>query len=82
MTHLSPFVTFVLLSILKILIVFVLTLTAVAYTVLLERKVLGRMPVASAPSVCCSPSPTALSFSSRKICSPSPPRSPSSSPRR
>ena len=50
MTHLSPFLTFLLLSILKILVVFVLTLTAVAYTVLLERKVLGRMQNRWGPS--------------------------------
>ncbi len=50
MTHLSPFITFLLLSILKILVVFVLTLTAVAYTVLLERKVLGRMQNRWGPS--------------------------------
>ena len=50
MTHLSPFVTFLLLSIVKILVVFVLTLTAVAYTVLLERKVLGRMQNRWGPS--------------------------------
>ena len=46
----SPFLTFFLLSILKILVVFVLTLTAVAYTVLLERKVLGRMQNRWGPS--------------------------------
>ncbi len=50
MTHFSPFLTFLLLSILKILVVFVLTLTAVAYTVLLERKVLGRMQNRWGPS--------------------------------
>jgi NADH-quinone oxidoreductase subunit H len=50
MTHLSPFFTFFLLSLLKILVVFVLTLTAVAYTVLLERKVLGRMQNRWGPS--------------------------------
>ena len=50
MPHLSPFVTFFLLSLLKILVVFVLTLTAVAYTVLLERKVLGRMQNRWGPS--------------------------------
>ena len=43
MSHLSPFQTFLLLSILKIVVVLVITLTAVAYTVLLERKVLGHM---------------------------------------
>jgi NADH-quinone oxidoreductase subunit H len=49
-SHLSPFQTFLLLSILKVLVVFVLTLTAVAYTVLLERKVLGRMQNRWGPS--------------------------------
>ncbi len=39
----SPFLVFLLLSIVKIAVVLVITLTAVAYTVLLERKVLGRM---------------------------------------
>ena len=43
MSHLTPFQTFLLLSILKIVVVLVITLTAVAYTVLLERKVLGRI---------------------------------------
>ena len=43
MSHLTPFQTFLLLSILKVLVVLVITLTAVAYTVLLERKVLGRI---------------------------------------
>ena len=46
----TPFLTFLLLSILKILVVFVITLTAVAYTVLLERKVLGRMQNRWGPS--------------------------------
>jgi NADH-quinone oxidoreductase subunit H len=49
-THLSPFVTFLLLSILKLAVVLVITLTAVAYTVLLERKVLGRMQNRWGPS--------------------------------
>ena len=43
MSHLTPFQTFLLFSILKIVVVLVITLTAVAYTVLLERKVLGRI---------------------------------------
>ena len=47
---LSPFLLFLLLSLAKILIVFVITLTAVAYTVLLERKVLGRMQNRWGPS--------------------------------
>ncbi len=50
MSHLSPFQTFLLLSIVKILVVFVITLTAVAYTVLLERKVLGHMQNRWGPS--------------------------------
>lgn len=50
MTHLSDFQTFLLLSILKIVVVLVITLTAVAYTVLLERKVLGRMQNRWGPS--------------------------------
>src|ERR1700712_2903227 len=50
MSHLSPFQTFLLLSILKIVVVLVITLTAVAYTVLLERKVLGRMQNRWGPS--------------------------------
>ncbi len=50
MSHLSQFQTFLLLSILKIVVVFVITLTAVAYTVLLERKVLGRMQNRWGPS--------------------------------
>ncbi len=50
MTPPSSFLIFLLLSIAKILIVFVITLTAVAYTVLLERKVLGRMQNRWGPS--------------------------------
>ncbi len=50
MSHLSPFLTFLLLSVIKIAIVLVITLTAVAYTVLLERKVLGRMQNRWGPS--------------------------------
>ena len=41
MTHLSDFQIFLLLTVLKIVVVLVITLTAVAYTVLLERKVIG-----------------------------------------
>src|SRR6202522_553623 len=41
--HLTDFQTFLLLSILKVVVVLVITLSAVAYTVLLERKVLGRI---------------------------------------
>ena len=50
MTHLSPFLTFLSLTILKIVVVLLITLTAVAYTVLLERKVLGRMQNRWGPS--------------------------------
>ena len=46
----TPFLTFLLISILKIVVVLVITLTAVAYTVLLERKVLGRMQNRWGPS--------------------------------
>jgi len=49
-SHLTDFQTFLLLSILKIVVVLVITLTAVAYTVLLERKVLGRMQNRWGPS--------------------------------
>src|ERR1700730_3292504 len=50
MSHLTDFQTFLLLSILKVLVVLVITLTAVAYTVLLERKVLGRIQNRWGPS--------------------------------
>lgn len=50
MSHLTHFQTFLLLSIVKIAVVLVITLTAVAYTVLLERKVLGRMQNRWGPS--------------------------------
>ncbi len=50
MSHLSPLQIFLLLSVLKIAVVLVITLTAVAYTVLLERKVLGRMQNRWGPS--------------------------------
>jgi NADH-quinone oxidoreductase subunit H len=50
MTHFTPFETFLLLTILKIVVVLVITLTAVAYTVLLERKVLGRLQNRWGPS--------------------------------
>jgi len=49
-SHLTQFQTFLLLSILKIAVVLVITLMAVAYTVLLERKVLGRMQNRWGPS--------------------------------
>src|SRR6201996_9622286 len=48
--HLSDFQIFLLLSIAKIVVVLVITLTAVAYTVLLERKVLGRLQNRWGPS--------------------------------
>src|ERR1700761_343900 len=50
MSHLTPFEIFLLISILKIAVVLVITLTAVAYTVLLERKLLGRMQNRWGPS--------------------------------
>ncbi len=50
MSHLTQFQTFLLLSILKIAVVLVITLTAVAYTVLLERKVIGRIQNRWGPS--------------------------------
>jgi NADH-quinone oxidoreductase subunit H len=50
MNHFSQFQTFLLLSILKVIVVLVLTLTTVAYTVLLERKVLGRIQNRWGPS--------------------------------
>jgi NADH-quinone oxidoreductase subunit H len=50
LTHLSTFQIFLLLTVLKIAVVLVITLTAVAYTVLLERKVLGRMQNRWGPS--------------------------------
>ncbi len=50
MSPLSPFEIFLLLTVLKIAVVLVITLTAVAYTVLLERKVLGRMQNRWGPS--------------------------------
>ena len=54
MTHLldslSEFQIFILLTIVKVLVVLVITLTAVAYTVLLERKIIGRMQNRWGPS--------------------------------
>src|ERR1700761_8248678 len=50
LTKLTNFEVFLLLSVLKIAVVLVITLTAVAYTVLLERKVLGRMQNRWGPS--------------------------------
>src|SRR6201996_8543388 len=48
--HLSDFQIFLLISIVKIAVVLGITLTAVAYTVLLERKVLGRLQNRWGPS--------------------------------
>jgi NADH-quinone oxidoreductase subunit H len=48
--RLSPFQLFLLLSVLKVAVVLVITLTAVAYTVLLERKLIGRMQNRWGPS--------------------------------
>ena len=54
MTHLfdslSELQIFILLTIVKVLVVLVITLTAVAYTVLLERKIIGRMQNRWGPS--------------------------------
>ena len=50
MTQPTPLPIFLLISIVKIAVVLVITLTAVAYTVLLERKVLGRMQNRWGPS--------------------------------
>ena len=50
MSHLNNFEIFLLLTIVKIAVVLVITLTAVAYTVLLERKVLGRLQNRWGPS--------------------------------
>ena len=48
--HLTDFQIFLLLSLVKVAVVLVITLTAVAYTVLLERKVIGRMQNRWGPS--------------------------------
>jgi NADH-quinone oxidoreductase subunit H len=50
MTHLTNFEIFLLLTIIKIAVVLGITLGAVAYTVLLERKVLGRLQNRWGPS--------------------------------
>src|SRR3954463_14779258 len=50
LSHLTNFEVFLLLSVIKIAVVLVITLTAVAYTVLLERKVIGRMQNRWGPS--------------------------------
>jgi len=59
------------LSIVKVVVVLVIFLTSVAYTVLLERKLVGRIqnrwdPAASGPLASCSRWSTAQSSSSRK----------------
>src|ERR1700709_2043806 len=50
MTQTPTFLVFFLFTILKLVVVLVITLTAVAYTVLLERKVLGRIQNRWGPS--------------------------------
>ena len=50
MSHLTDFEVFLLITVFKIAIVLAITLTAVAYTVLLERKVLGRLQNRWGPS--------------------------------
>jgi NADH-quinone oxidoreductase subunit H len=50
LNNLTPFQIFFLLSLLKVVVVLLITLTAVAYTVLLERKVIGRMQNRWGPS--------------------------------
>ena len=50
MSHLTKFEVFLLLSVLKVAVVMVITLMCVAYTVLLERKLLGRMQNRWGPS--------------------------------
>ena len=50
MSHLTNFEVFLLLSVLKVAVVLVITLVCVAYTVLLERKLIGRMQNRWGPS--------------------------------
>jgi len=50
LNHLTQFEVFLLLTVLKVVVVLVITLTAVAYTVLLERKLIGRMQNRWGPS--------------------------------
>ena len=50
MSHLTDFEMFLLLSVIKVAVVLMITLTCVAYTVLLERKVIGRMQNRWGPS--------------------------------
>jgi NADH-quinone oxidoreductase subunit H len=49
-SHLPNFQIFLLITVLKVAVVLLITLTAVAYTVLLERKLLGRMQNRWGPS--------------------------------
>jgi NADH-quinone oxidoreductase subunit H len=50
MSHLTDFEVFLLLSVVKVAVVLIITLTCVAYTVLLERKVIGHMQNRWGPS--------------------------------
>ena len=50
MSHLTNFEVFLLLSVIKVAVVLVITLMSVAYTVLLERKVIGHMQNRWGPS--------------------------------
>ncbi|HEY5056551.1 MAG TPA: complex I subunit 1 family protein, partial [Acidobacteriaceae bacterium] len=50
MSHLTNFEVFLLISVVKVTVVLVITLTCVAYTVLLERKVIGHMQNRWGPS--------------------------------
>jgi NADH-quinone oxidoreductase subunit H len=50
LSHLTNFEVFLLLSVIKVAVVLVITLMCVAYTVLLERKLLGRMQNRWGPS--------------------------------
>ena len=50
MSHLTNFEVYLLLSVIKVAVVLVITLMCVAYTVLLERKLLGRMQNRWGPS--------------------------------
>jgi NADH-quinone oxidoreductase subunit H len=50
LSHLTNFESFLILSVLKVAVVLVITLMCVAYTVLLERKVIGRMQNRWGPS--------------------------------
>src|SRR6185437_10251892 len=50
MSHLTDFEVFLIISVIKVAVVLVITLTCVAYTVLLERKVIGHMQNRWGPS--------------------------------